>query len=247
MAYQLLVAGEGEAFPFDAAGSDTTADLYSTKALAPHSISGGVDTFTTGGAVGNGGRASLNDGTVIVWRLPASPLSQATLSCWVQNPSSIDGFEIWRHVVVESSGASAVAAWVDGASTSVGSLPFGMATWARHPSSGAHQGYLAIVPDNTGAPGGDPTEVAEMMVLPYRASLLRSDWASYVYNSGSGRVVEDLPYLSMGGTWVPPGDSSQAEEVLGEVMGQRLVDTVVSGTTVQNEAFDFVLRSRNVR
>lgn len=247
LAYQLLLAGAGEAFPFAAAGSGVSSDYYSTKGTAPYATSGTLSTTASGGPVASGGYFSLADGATATWRLSASPLSQATLSCWVQNPSSVDGYDIWRHVVVESAGASAVAAWVDGVSALVGSLPFNMDTWAVHPSAGTHAGYLALALDNTGSPSMDVTDVAELMVLPYRTSLLLSTWASWAYNSGSGRVVEDLPYLSMGGTWVPPGDESQSDEVLGEVMGQRLVDTVVSSSTVQYEAFDFLLRSRNVR
>lgn len=247
VAHQLLVAGAGEAFPFDAAGSGATTDYYSTKGTAPHATVPTFSTFATGGAVGNGGRLSLAENASIAWRLPASPLSEATFSCWVQNPSASSPYDTWTHVVVESAGASAVAAWVNGASASTGSLPFNMASWATHPTSGTYQGYLAWIIDNASSPGGDGTDVAEAVVLPFRASLLRSDWASYMYNSGSGRAVEDLPYLSMGGTWVPPGDSTQTDEVLGEVLGQRLADTTVSGSTVQYEAFDFLLRSRNVR
>lgn len=236
MAYQLLVAGQGEAFAFDAAGSGATTDYYSSKGLGPVDVEGTVASVATGGPVSNGGRLTISADGFVVWAMPIDPLEEATLSLWVKNSDTSGN---WRHYAIEWSGSSAVAAWWNGSVVSPSGLTNNLdsAVFIGANSTTTTLSLIAI-PDS---------QYAEVTYLPYRASLLRSDFASYMYNSGIGRAVEDLPYLSMGGTWVPPGDSSQTDTVLGEVMGQRLVDTVVSGSPVQYEAFDFTLRSRNVR
>lgn len=250
LAYQLLVSGQGEAFPYDNAGSGAAADYYSTKGLSPESVSGTLATTATGGPVSNGGRLTVHAGEEVVYLMPRSPLSTSTLSVWLKSPGTPPDAGtggVWKHFVVERDGSNPLAAWVNGVSVAVDSdqTPHSVESWLTNTNAGSFYGAYLVLDVVTG--GGDDVDVAELLALPFRASLLRSDWASYMYNSGSGRAVEDLPYLSMGGTWVPPGDSTQTDEVLGEVMGQRLVDTTVSGTTVQFEAFDFTLRSRNVR
>jgi hypothetical protein len=233
LAYQFLLAGAGQAFPFDAAGSGSASDWFSTKGWAPDSgvTIAGISSIATGGPVGNGGNLKVSLGSSLTYVFPASPLMEATLHVW----TSEDGFA-WTHLVQEYSGTGSVADEVWNAGTPGGGtspvITLSLSTSA-----------MTMVLDGSVA----EYYFAEVMVLPFRASLLRSDWADYMYNVTSGRAVADLPYLPMGGTWVPPGDSSQTDEVLGEVMGQRLVDTVVGGTPVQYEAFDFTLRSRNVR
>jgi hypothetical protein len=86
---------------------------------------------------------------------------------------------------------------------------------------------------------GEQVQYGELLALPFRASLLRSDWASYLYNAGSGRVAADLPYLPMGGAWPAAG----SDTVLGELGQEQLRTTVVSGTAVQYSSVDFTLRS----
>jgi hypothetical protein len=238
-AYRLLLEGHGHGFAFDTV-ERASPDYYSTKMLQPTEIlePGEISTSATGGPVGNGGRLVMgNDDPVIGFAMPSSPLNEATLSLWVRIPAND-----WSHIIVESSGPFAVAFWIDGVSVDGSSIPYGIEAFVSHPSSGPYAGTLML----RIAAEGEPLEFAEVTVLPFRASLLRSDWASYMYNSGDGRAVDDLPYLSMGGTWVEPGDESRTDEVLGEATARRLMDTLESGSTVQYESFDFTLRSRNV-
>jgi hypothetical protein len=234
-AYSLLVRGAGHGFRFATAGSGANSDYYSSKGLAPVLTTGVVNTAATGGAVSNGGRLEISDTPNAAWSMPASPLNEATLSCWVKNPDADpDGTNgDWIHFVVESSGDAAVAAWVDGVSTSLGSLPaatLAVDTWLTHPSSGSYEGSMLWA--LTGFAASSNTLISEVMCLPFRASLLESTWASWAYNAGAGRRAEMLSYLSMEGTWTRTG----SDTVQGEVYSETL-RTVASGDVYGSGSF----------
>jgi len=229
-AYRLLLAGYGHAFPFDAAGSGATTDYYSTKGMKPSSFigAGSYSTTATGGPVGSGGYLTVVGAQQLVYAMRASPLQKYTVACWYKGPANGN---TWKHYVGEYNEATTTASyWENGAST--GSPPADISTIT---TGGATLAWAAFA--------AETVYFAEGLWLPFAASELRSDFASYLYNGGSGRAVEALPFLTMGGDWPESG----SDTVLGEVLGSRLTSTVVSGNTVEYEAFDFVLRSRNVR
>lgn len=235
-AYGLLIRGKGEGFRFVAAGVDATADLYSSKALAPVTYEAdlAVTTWTTDGPVDNAGWMEIAYAGSVTWAMPPSPLNAATMSAWVRNANSTTG---WQHYVVESVGDSAVALWVDGVSATLGTAPLSLEGWCVHPSAGIYEGRLLLAVETQD--DEEATGVGQLVVLPFRASLLESGWASYMYNGGAGRLAEDFRYLTMGGTWPAAG----ADTVLGEI-GQEQLRTVYSGgQAVQYASRDFTLRS----
>lgn len=223
--YGMLVRGRGQAYRFATAGSGTSAAVYSTKGLGPDSTVGTPQTFTSGGPVSNGGRLVLDSGEALVYNnIVEATLLQSTLSVWLKSTTGTSG--TWKHYVVEYASSVAVAVWVNGVAGTLGTLP--------NDVESALSSYTLFLGYT-----GEQVQYGHAMCLPFRASLLESTWASYMYNSGTGRAAPDLPYLTMGGDWPAAG----SDTVLGEVGQEQLRTGYTSGAAALLSSRDFTLRS----
>jgi hypothetical protein len=235
LAYRLLVNGEGNAWRFNKAGTNATAQTYSTKGLVAASVEydNSILSVATGGPVAGSGYLNLSYAATVVWAMKASPLLQSTMVAWVRN---LNFSEDWIHYVVEI-GPGHLRMWEDGAEvfdSADFTIPLGIDGWCGHPTLGPYVGKLVL---GIAVENDEPTDVGEMMVLPYCTSLLEEGWAAWHYNGGAGRRAEpDCRTLSMAGTWPETG----TDEVDGEVGSQQLATT---GADTVYESFDFTLRS----
>lgn len=213
-AYSLLVRGAGHGFRFATAGSGASADYYSSKGLAPAVVTGTPTTYATGGPVSNKGYLKIPTGGSLEYTLPTSPLTETTLSFWAAD----DPMGTWTHYVYEHSGpgATPAAQWENGAvaGSFISQVTLNIAT----------SGVITLTLDGTAV----EWYFAELVVLPYRATLLESTWYSWAYNGGSGRRAESLAYLTMEGDWARTG----VDTVLGEVLAEQQ-RTVNNGGSVE--------------
>lgn len=229
--HRLLIEGACEAWRFATSGLES----YSSKGLGSFATLGTPTYSATGGPVSSGPRLILDAGERLSYATQVPALNQeATLSLWIKSASTSN---TWKHYVIEADGGGVITAWQNGASFSVGSLPNGLGNeWIIYDSLSP-----TINLGDSGAADEDMT-VAEVMMLPFRASSLDSSWPSWAYNSGSGRTAEDFPYLTMGGTWPETG----SDVVLGEVGREDLADVQSGGSSTIYSMAEFTLRSRNL-
>jgi hypothetical protein len=229
--YKAIILGMGSSWRFATSGLEA----YSTKGLGPSVISGTPAYSATGGPVSSGPRLLLDTTERISYETGLTALNGgATLSLWIKSASTSS---TWRNYVIESDGTSAIAAWQNGVSISVASLPNNLDdAWLPL----AESGFQVWLGNLTGA--NQTMEVAEVMLFPFRVSLVDSTWPTWPYNGGAGRAAEDFPYLTMGGSWPASG----SDVVLGEVGKQDLVDVLVGGVQQIYASGEFTLRSSSL-
>lgn len=231
----LLIAGKGEAYRFVRPGTSTTW-AYSTKGRPIDSASGAYTLFATGGKIGPRLHVSAGEAPIVL-KAEGSPLGTAALAFWMKGTSGTGG--VWKHYVLEQDETqTTVAAWVNGVSTALGSLPHDMGNAWMHSSPGGET-YTELGNVDDAVP--ENLDFAEVILLPYRPSLIDSTWAAWLYNGGAGLAAEDLPYLTMEGSW-RRASAAPSEVVLGEVGQENLFDV---GSELYS-SLDFTLRARTL-